>query len=162
MEQGVGRNKSTLTTFLADQLDGGGGDYWTTYYPRRRSSPRGYIFFTCTATATPRWTFSHETHHGLHLWQTNLAFTVSAKDSYIDLLRDLTALIGRQPPLPDYLFSGLLLGMQGGSSVCRSKLERMLAANAAVSAVWTQDWIGKRVTSFGKRLQWDWCWNREL
>ena len=31
-----------------------------------------------------------------------------------------------------------------------------------VSAVWIQDWEGKRVTSFGKRLQWDWRWNREM
>ena len=28
-----------------------------------------------------------------------------------------------------------------------------------VSAVWIQDWEGRRITSFGKRLQWDWRWD---
>ena len=31
---GVGRNKSTITTFFADQLGKAGGDYYTTYFPQ--------------------------------------------------------------------------------------------------------------------------------
>lgn len=31
-----------------------------------------------------------------------------------------------------------------------------------VSGVWCQDWSGKRVTSFGKRLQWDWHFHEEM
>ena len=162
MEQGVGRNKSTLTTFLADQLDGGGGDYWTTYYPEATFVSSRLYFLHLHGYGYTEIDFSHEGYHGLHLWQTSLAFTVSVRSNYIELLSDLTALVGRQPPLPDYMFSGLLLGMQGGSDVCRDKLERMLSADTAVSAVWTQDWVGKRITSFGKRLQWDWRWNESL
>ena len=33
-EQGVGRNKLTEITRLADALDGSGGDYYTTFYPQ--------------------------------------------------------------------------------------------------------------------------------
>lgn len=162
MEQGVGRNKGTLTTFLADQLDGGGGDYWTTYYPEATfvSSRRYYLHLHGYNYAEVD--FSHAGYHGLHLWKTRFALTLAVREGFPALLYDLTALLGRQPQLPDYMLSGVLLGMQGGSDVCREKLERMLAANAAVSAVWTQDWVGKRITSFGKRLQWDWRWNREM
>ena len=162
MEQGVGRNKNTLNTFLADQLDGGGGDYWTTYYPEATFVSSRLCYLHLDGYGYAEVDFSHAGYHGLHLWQSEFSLTVSARESYVDLLSDLTALVGRQPPLPEYMFSGILLGMQGGSDVCREKLERMLAANTAVSAVWTQDWVGKRVTSFGKRLQWDWRWNREL
>jgi len=162
MEQGVGRNKKTLTTFLADQLDGGGGDYWTTYYPEATFVSSRLYYLHLDGYGYAEVDLSHADYHGLHLWQSEFSLTVSARDSYVDLLSDLTALVGRQPPLPEYMFSGILLGMQGGSDVCREKLNRMLAANTAVSAVWTQDWVGKRVTSFGKRLQWDWRWNREL
>ena len=31
-----------------------------------------------------------------------------------------------------------------------------------VSGLWCQDWCGKRVTSFGKRLQWDWHYHKEM
>ncbi len=162
MEQGVGRNKSTLTTFLADQLDGGGGDYWTTYYPEATFVSSRLYSLHLHGYDYAEVDFSHADYHGLHLWQTTFSLTLSAKEDYPALLGDLTALVGRQPPLPDYMFSGILLGMQGGSDACRQKLERMLAADTAVSAVWTQDWVGKRITSFGKRLQWDWRWNKEM
>lgn len=32
----------------------------------------------------------------------------------------------------------------------------------AVNGIWAQDWVGQRKTSFGKRLNWNWVWNREL
>lgn len=162
MEQGVGRNKKTLVTFMADQLDGGGGDYWTTYYPEATFISSHLYFFHLHGYEYAEVDLSHPSYHGLHLWNTSFSLTLSAKQSFPDLLYDLTSLIGRQPPLPDYMFSGVLLGMQGGSDICRKKLDRMLLADTAVSAVWTQDWAGKRVTSFGKRLQWDWRWHQEM
>ena len=36
------------------------------------------------------------------------------------------------------------------------------AAGVPVAGVWCQDWCGIRMTSFGKRLRWDWRWDREL
>ncbi|MBQ3889481.1 MAG: alpha-glucosidase, partial [Clostridia bacterium] len=34
--------------------------------------------------------------------------------------------------------------------------DRLLQAGVDVTAVWCQDWSGKRVTSFGKRVNWNW------
>lgn len=31
-----------------------------------------------------------------------------------------------------------------------------------VSGIWAQDWEGRRITSFGKRLMWNWRWDSEL
>ena len=52
--------------------------------------------------------------------------------------------------------------MQGGSERSFGLLEKTLAHGIPVSAVWCQDWCGKRVTSFGKRLQWDWHYHPEM
>jgi len=38
----------------------------------------------------------------------------------------------------------------------------MREAGAVINAVWAQDWAGVRYTSFGKRLRWDWHWNKRL
>ena len=44
-EQGVGRNKATEITRLADEADGGGGDYHTTFFPQPTFvSSRKYFF----------------------------------------------------------------------------------------------------------------------
>ena len=57
---------------------------------------------------------------------------------------------------------GLWLGVQGGTRRALELRDRCVSGGMDVSAVWIQDWEGKRVTSFGKRLQWDWRWNREM
>ncbi|MBR2731921.1 MAG: alpha-glucosidase, partial [Clostridia bacterium] len=51
---------------------------------------------------------------------------------------------------------------QGGRERTQTLLERTLAHGIKVAAVWCQDWCGKRVTSFGKRLQWDWQFHPEM
>lgn len=83
-------------------------------------------------------------------------------DSYITLLEKLTALLGRQPELPDWVYDGVILGIQGGTEVCQKKLDVMREHGVKVSGIWAQDWEGRRVTSFGKRLMWNWRWDSEL
>lgn len=161
-EQGVGRNKSTMTTFLADNLDGGGGDYWTTYYPEATFISSKKYFLHLHGYEYAEIDLSHSDRHVILTWSSDLKISVDAKQDYIGLLCSLTALVGRQPQLPEWAFRGVWLGMQGGSELCAEKLDRMLGAGMDVSAVWTQDWVGKRVTSFGKRLQWDWHWNKQM
>ena len=48
------------------------------------------------------------------------------------------------------------------TSVPSSLLEKTISHGIKVSGLWCQDWCGKRVTSFGKRLQWDWQYHREM
>lgn len=41
------------------------------------------------------------------------------------------------------------------------KLEKAAEHGTAVAGVWCQDWEGRRVTAFGKQLQWNWEWDSE-
>lgn len=161
MEQGVGRNKKTLTTFLADQRDGGGGDYWTTYYPQATFVTSRLSYFHLDGFGYAEIDLSHEDHHAVHLWRTDFTALIGTGDDYPALLYSLTEITGRQPALPDWAFEGLWLGMQGGSAPVRERTDRMLKSGTAVSAIWTQDWVGQNITSFGKRLRWDWRWQKE-
>ena len=135
MEQGVGRNKKTLNTFMADCQDGGGGDYWTTYFPQATFVSSRLYYLHLHGHDYAEINFSKEKEHSLHTWQNKIRLTLFAAETYQQILLDLTALMGRQPPLPDFMFTGILLGMQGGSEVCREKINRMLQADTAVSAV---------------------------
>lgn len=73
----------------------------------------------------------------------------------------LTALLGRQPELPDWVYDGVTLGIQGGTEVCQQKLDTMRNAGVKVNGIWAQDWSGIRMTSFGKRVMWNWKWNSD-
>ncbi|MDW8335199.1 MAG: glycoside hydrolase family 31 protein, partial [Bacteroidia bacterium] len=70
-----------------------------------------------------------------------------------ELTQKYTAHVGRPPRLPDWAF-GIWLGVQGGSGRARAMLERLSGAN--VTALWIQDWSGRKPTRFGSRLRWNW------
>lgn len=81
--------------------------------------------------------------------------------SFEELMNTLGSLLGRQPQLPDWVYDGAILGIQGGTQTVFEKLERAKSCGTAVAGVWCQDWEGRRVTAFGKQLQWNWEWDSE-
>ena len=161
-EQGVGRNKRTEITRLADASDGGGGDYHTTFFPQPVFVSSRMYFLQLMNYEYAELDFENETFHELAVWSTRTHFVLGAGETYRDLTERLTGLLGRQPMLPDWAMRGLWLGVQGGTERATEMERRCRAHGVDLSAVWIQDWEGKRVTSFGKRLQWDWRWNRDL
>ena len=60
------------------------------------------------------------------------------------------------------IYNGLIIGAQGGNERSFGIVDKSLEHGIKVSGLWCQDWCGKRVTSFGKRLQWDWHYHKEM
>jgi alpha-glucosidase len=83
---------------------------------------------------------------------------VVARDTPKDLLAARGAGVSR-PALSDSVQRGAVLGLQGGTDKVRQVVADMQAAGTKVDAVWLQDWVGKRVTSFGQQLWWTWQLN---
>lgn len=161
-EQGVGRNPLTEITRLSNESDGGGGDYHTTFFPQPTFVSSGKYFFHLMNSEYSELDFRSSDHHEVCVWANRAEFVFGYADSYRELLISLTGLLGRQPRLPDWAMEGVWLGVQGGTERVTKLLQKCRSKGMDVSAVWIQDWEGKRVTSFGKRLQWDWKWNKEM
>ena len=161
-EQGVGRNKLTEITRLANAADGSGGDYHTTFFPQPTIVSSRMYFAHVENYEYCELDLRESNFHEISLWSTELSLVLCCAESYPSLLERLTALLGRQPFLPEWAMRGLWLGVQGGTERAIAMEKRCREAGLDLSAVWIQDWEGKRVTSFGSRLQWDWRWNQEL
>jgi len=161
-EPGVGRNKNTYVTWLADVNDKAGGDYYNTNYPQPTFVSTHKYFAHLQTTAYADFDFRHDDFHELQCWEIPEYLLVDAEDSYLDLLSNITDLFGRQPVLPDWVHDGVILGIQGGTQVVADKLQAAQSAGVKIAGAWCQDWQGIKMTSFGKRLQWDWQWNAEL
>ena len=161
-EQGVGRNKQTEITRLADETDGGGGDYHTTFFPQPTFVSSRRYWFHLENYDYSALDFRAEDHHEIGVWNTDVRFDLGTGEDYPALLQKLTALLGRQPALPDWAMKGLWLGVQGGTERATEIRDRCLDAGVDVSAVWIQDWEGTRQTSFGKRNFWNWQWSETL
>jgi len=158
-EPGVGRDKSTQLTWMADQA-GAGGDYFHTNYPQPTFvSSRRYALHVKT-TAYSAFDFRHADFHEIEVWAVPDAIELFAGDTFVDLVGVLSDRFGRQPPLPDWVLNGAIVGLKQGAESF-DRLQAYVASGAAISGLWCEDWVGLRITSFGKRLFWDWKWNAE-
>ncbi|TXC82199.1 alpha-glucosidase [Metabacillus litoralis] len=158
-EPGVGRDKSTYVTWLADVKDKAGGDYYNTNYPQPTYVSSKKYYAHVEATAYADFNFKNEDYHELHTWEVPKEIVLEGARDYLQLVEKISAKFGRQPELPDWVYEGVILGVQGGTEVVDQKLIKALESGVKVSALWCQDWQGKRITSFGKRLMWNWKWN---
>ncbi|MCR4588092.1 MAG: alpha-glucosidase [Lachnospiraceae bacterium] len=90
-------------------------------------------------------------------------------ESFTELSGKLTALLGRQKKLPDWIYRGGILAMQDwvkaedkvieGFDGCGNidrKLSELEKHHAKVVGVWCQDWCGCRCTGFGYQVMWNW------
>lgn len=161
-EPGVGRNKNSYVTWQADVKDKAGGDYYNTNYPQPTFVSDLKYFCHLETTAYADFDFTNAEFHELQAWEIPQYLLLDAEETFVDLVTNITDLFGRQPEMPEWVYNGVILGIQGGTETTIAKLETAKNAGVEVSGAWCQDWQGIKMTSFGKRLQWDWQWNKEL
>jgi len=161
-EPGVGRSKDSYISWLAETKDKAGGDYYNTNYPQPTFVSGNKYFCHLQTTAYADFDFTHSDFHELQCWDIPEYLLLDAENSFPALVENITDLFGRQPEMPDWVLDGVILGIQGGTEITLEKVETAKAAGIEVAGVWCQDWEGIKMTSFGKRLQWDWQWNKEL
>ena len=158
-EQGVGRNKETEITRLADKDGGGGGDYYWTFFPQTSFISSSGRWYSLDTTAYAEFDFRAAESHKLYCWALPRKLVAGAASTIRDLVSDLSSYYGRQGSLPSWCHEGVILGIQGGTSVCLQKLAAARAAKVEVAGIWAQDWQGINRTSFGQRLRWNWEWD---
>ena len=157
-EPGVGRDKTTEITFKADQRNRAGGDYYHTNYPQPTYVSSRRVAVHLQTTAYSVFDFRHAEFHELEVWAMPERLELFAAADFIAMVGLLSERFGRQPPLPDWVLNGAIIGLKAGAESF-TRLERYLAAGVRVSGLWCEDWAGVRQTSFGTRLFWDWQWN---
>lgn len=161
-EPGVGRNKNTYTTWQADVKDNAGGDYYTTNYPQPTFISTKKYYCHLESTAYLDFDFRNKNFHELQVWDIPKYIQFETGENYLELVEKLTAFLGRQPELPDWVYNGFILGIQGGTDFVINTMDNMIEKGVPMAALWCQDWQGLRYTSFGKRLMWNWQWDKEV
>lgn len=161
-EPGVGRNKNTYITWRSDVENKAGGDYYNSNYPEPTYVSSRHYYVHVRSTAYSKFNFKNPSFHEIEVWEVPEEISIVSAVGYLPLLEKLTEEFGRQPELPDWIYNGLIIGAQGGTERSFGILDQALDKGIQVSGLWCQDWVGKKVTSFGKRLRWNWVWDEEM
>lgn len=157
-EPGVGRDKSTLITWQADRRSNSGGDYYRTNYPQPTYVSSQRYALHVETTAWSAFDFRREGFHEIEVWDVPARIELWARPHFSDLVMALSDRFGKQPPLPEWVYDGAIIGLKDGENSF-ARLEKYGDAGVAVSGLWCEDWAGLRETSFGRRLFWDWQYN---
>lgn len=133
---------------------------YETYYAQPTFVSSKKYFVHCGTTDYAVFDFKKKQFHEISV-NDICPIYIGIAQSFEELSEKLSSLLGRQPELPDWAYDGAILGIQGGTQTVYDKLEKAADHDTAVAGVWCQDWEGRRVTAFGKQLQWNWEWDSE-
>lgn len=156
-EQGVGRGEQPITVG-ADLTNGGaGGNAFTTYAAIPFYMTDQMRAFASLNSEYMLFDLTQKDRVQVQVYDPDyLAAVIIDGDSPQDIISTYTLGTGRMQPLPDWVYSGALVGMQGGTDKVKEVYAKLQERSTPISAFWLQDWVGQRTTSFGKQLWWNW------
>ncbi len=159
-EQGLGRGPN-LVKLCCDIAAGAGGSRYSTYFSMPAFVSRSRAFFA-KSSSYALFDFREKGAYTLGFWQIPESLSYTLTSSLAQSVDKLSSSLGRQRKLPSWVGKGMSLGLQGGKDAVLSKLARFEATSPdCITSVWLQDWVGKRLTSFGSQLLWNWEYNKE-
>lgn len=161
-EQGVGRNKRDLITHFANYKDDAGGDWYTTYFPQPTFVSSKNYYCIVYDYSYMEFDFTHKDFHQLEIHNIPSAISFGIGKTLLESVKLLTKEIGTPTMLPDWVYDGVIVGLQGGTEVVIPKIENALNKGLKIAGMWIQDWEGKRVTAFGKQLMWNWVYDNNM
>ncbi len=153
-ENGIGRGDRPVTGLA--NLAGAGGHEFSTYLPIPLILGTDNTAYLIENDCFSEIDLSRPGHVSFKVHDNRLILRVWKADSPKELLTKVTAHLGRMPSLPDWAY-GTILGIQGGADLVRQRVKEAKAHGNPVTAIWIQDWVGKKKTSIGSRLHWEWC-----
>ena len=152
-EQGIGSGDQPTTMIANTKI--AGGTPVSTYAPIPYYITDNHTAFLLRNTARASFCFRSKDHVGLEVWENNLRASLWQMNTPKDLARSYTAQYGRLPKLPKWTY-GTIVGLQGGRKIVEDYVDSLEASGTAISAIWVQDWVGRRRTFVGDQLKWYW------
>jgi alpha-glucosidase len=154
-EQGIGRGEQPVT-WAADWKAGAGGDPYTSYasVPHYITSKMRSLFLENYEYST--FDLREKDRVQACVFASRMRGQIPGADTPGGLIEQYTQYSGRMRPLPGWIMGGAVIGLQGGTDKVRTIMAKLEALDPPVAALWLQDWVGQRQTSFGTQLWWNW------
>lgn len=133
-----------------------------TFYPQPTFFTQEYMFVHVDSPAYGVLDFHAPKHHRVELWELPSAVVIGVEKTLPALMNRMSRVLGHQAVLPQWCLDGIWLDMQGGVTPLINRLDQAVSAGMQVSAICLRDWSGKRETSEGTKVFFDWVLNQDL
>ena len=155
-EHGVGRGRPIVTQLVDIFASQGGGNPYITEAPVPHfiSSRLRSLFLENLEYS--EFDMRQADRVDVKVWSSTMTGRILFGETPLDLIETYTEYTGRMRVLPDWVHSGVILGVGGGSKSVRAKLDKARKAGIPIAGLWIQDWVGVRITPVGTQLWWNW------
>jgi alpha-glucosidase (family GH31 glycosyl hydrolase) len=154
-EQGIGRGEQPITWAVEWRAGAGGTPYNSgACVPHYITGRMRSLFLENYEYSS--FDFREEDRARVEVFSSRMRGQILSGDTPAGLIEQYTEYAGRMRPLPEWILGGAIVGLQGGTQRVLEIYEKLQALDAPVAALWLQDWVGQRKTSFGTQLWWNW------
>src|SRR5215211_733750 len=159
-EQGIGRGEQPVT-WAADWKAGAGGDPYTSYacVPHYITSEARSLFLENYEYST--FDLREDNRVQVGVFSSAMRGQILGGETPAELIEQYTEYSGRMRPLPEWITRGAVVGLQGGTDRVLRISDEFESLGTPIAALWLQDWVGQRKTSFGTQLWWNWELDRD-
>jgi alpha-glucosidase (family GH31 glycosyl hydrolase) len=154
-EQGIGRGEQPITWAADWQADAGGSPYTS------GASVPHYITSEMRSLFLKNYEYSsfdlrEQDRVQVKVFSSRMSGQILSGVTPVELIEHYTQYSGRMRLLPEWILDGAVVGLQGGTNRVLDVYDELEALGTPVAALWLQDWVGQRETSFGTQLWWNW------
>ena len=161
-EGGVGRGDEPVTSLENANGSFAGGDKVTTYtaIPQYITTEGRVFYLSEKSTAYANFDLTQPDAITVRYDSLAVDGQVMRASDMFGAVEMLTAYTGRMPPLPVWVDTGAILGIQGGQDKVNNIVEQGLNISCPIAGVWLQDWCGTHSQAGPyismSRLWWNW------
>mmetsp|Transcript_41042 Transcript_41042/g.113021 ORF Transcript_41042/g.113021 Transcript_41042/m.113021 type:complete len:799 (-) Transcript_41042:96-2492(-) len=159
-EPGIGRGIQPLTGVM-ETLFGAGGAWWQSYAPSPMFASTELRSFCLENTEYSVFDLRPESSLRVGVYAEAFRGRLFFGEDPLKQLEAYTRFCGRMRRLPGWVGKGAIVGIQGGTDKVRRALAKLEAKRTPISALWLQDWVGRRKTAIGSQLWWSWELDRD-
>jgi alpha-glucosidase len=158
-EKGVGKGYDLLS-FLA-YMKGVRGNWYSTYFPAGIFySSKGYAILVKNYDLMK---VSFKNYNFFEVWSDELEIAFFEGENIRSLIQKMISYIGQEySELPEWAYEGVWIASQGGIETAQNKIKAAKDRGIPVNVIWCQDWSGKKITSFGKQVYWNWQYDKQM
>jgi alpha-glucosidase len=144
-EDGVGRGLQPLS-FFTNRLFGpyASGDSTSSYKPVPYFISSRMVSLVLENECYSYFDFTRQDAIEIKVASRNVSGRIINGEDPKQLLQEYTSFCGRMKGLPDFALDGVILGIQGGQEIVQEIVTKAKDAGVAITALWLQDWCGKR------------------
>jgi alpha-glucosidase (family GH31 glycosyl hydrolase) len=154
-EQGIGRGEQPITWAADWRADAGGNPYTSgASVPHYITSEMHSLFLENYEYSS--FDLREEDRVQVEVFSSRMAGQILSGETPAELIEQYTEYSGRMRPLPEWILGGAVVGLQGGTDKALDVYDELKGLGTPVAALWLQDWVGQRETSFGTQLWWNW------